>query len=114
MYFTHLWILIINKDEIWDEIMLSYISKTSAPTSTCGPQGLRTQRTRDPESRHIEQCLPHVLPPEVQGCHGDGGPSGTSGWNLGPCSLSHPSKKTYINEIDQKVYFLIIFLFFRH
>lgn len=38
----------------------------------------------DPGSKHSALCPPPGPPPVMLGCHGDGGPSGTSGWNLGP------------------------------
>lgn len=37
-----------------------------------------------PESKHNALCRPLGPPPVVLGCHAGGGPSGTSGWNLGP------------------------------
>lgn len=53
-------------------------------TATCWPRRWRILRTTGPGSKHSALCPPLGPPPWVPGCHGDGGPSGTSGWNLGP------------------------------
>lgn len=53
-------------------------------TSTCWHRHWRSLQTKGPGSKHSALCL-HPWPPlVVLGCHGDGGPFGTSGWSLGP------------------------------
>lgn len=71
-------------------------------TATCWPRRWMSLRTMGPGSKHSAPCLPLWPPRAAPGCRGDGGPSGTSGWNLGP-SFSEKGGKWRSERSNQKV-----------